>query len=236
MIGTFVLNDNPDFISIISNHLDFVIIDREHGSISFEKTNINLRFINNQCKKFIRVSSCNKIEIQRSLELDPDGILIPQIETENDIKNAIDYTFYNPIGNRGISPYTRPFNFHHKDSEKKKLEINKKLKLCILVEGKKILTNFEVTLKKYKKHIHMVYFGLYDFANSSNLKPDWNNNDLILEIKKIIRICKKYKIKTGTIARNKSEIKKLKKIKIDYIVYQNDTGIIKEAFEDLSQT
>ena len=81
----------------------------------------------------------------------------------------------------------------------------------------------------------MVYFGLYDFANSTGLKPEWNNKVLINKVKKLINICKKNKIKTGTIARTKKEIIKLKDLKIDYIVFQNDTGIISEAFSQLSK-
>lgn len=235
MLGTFILNNNPDIISIISRNLDFVILDREHGSSNLETLNVNLNTIDSKCLKFVRVSSCDRVEIQKCLELDPDGILVPQIENEQELKNAINFSFFKPIGIRGISPYTKAFDFHHDSSDKKKLNINNKLKLCILAEGPNILKDFDKMIPKYKEHIHMVYFGLFDFANSTGLQANWGNKLLLTKIKKLINICKRNKIKIGTIARTKGEIKKLKNLKIDYIVYQNDTGIISEAFNQLSK-
>ena len=43
---------------------------------------------------------------------------------------------------------------------------------------------------------------------------------------------KKQKIKVGSIARNKEEIKLLQKYGFQFIVYQNDTGIINETLSN----
>ena len=37
VIGTFCLNTCPDITSVLSSHLDFLIIDREHGRANLEK-------------------------------------------------------------------------------------------------------------------------------------------------------------------------------------------------------
>jgi 2-keto-3-deoxy-L-rhamnonate aldolase RhmA len=92
MIGTFCLNSCPDITSIISKYLDFIIIDREHGRASLDNALSLLNSANDNCEKFIRVSSCNRIEIQRVLEIKPDGILVPQISSIEDAKKC--YRFY----------------------------------------------------------------------------------------------------------------------------------------------
>ena len=89
LIGTFTLNSCPDVTEIISKNLDYVIIDREHGSHSLKSTNILNKIIKQNCLSLIRVSNLSKIEIQRCLDLNPDGILIPQISSYDEAKFAI---------------------------------------------------------------------------------------------------------------------------------------------------
>ena len=135
MIGTFTLNTCPDTTSVISSHFDFVIIDREHGRANLEPTINLLNSVDVNCIKFVRVSNCDRVEIQKVLELKPDGILIPQISSFDDAKNAIEYSFYPPIGSKGLSPYTRAFQYSHVNVENKKKLHNKNFKLCLLIEG-----------------------------------------------------------------------------------------------------
>ena len=64
----------------------------------------------------------------------PEGILVPQISSFEDAKNAVDYSFYPSIGTKGLSPYTRAFKFSEKLKEKKIFH-NEKFKLSLLSEG-----------------------------------------------------------------------------------------------------
>jgi len=175
----------------------------------------------------------NKIEVQRTLETNPDGILIPQISSYEDAKKAVDYSFYSPIGSRGLSPYTEAFNFYHSNSTEKMKKINSKLFLGLLIEGSEGVNSIEEISKKLKKYISLIYFGLYDFSASQGLKPSWTNPKIIKAAKRVIATCKRQKIKVGSIARNKEEIKLLKKYGFQFIVYQNDTGIVNETLSNI---
>ena len=121
VIGTFCLNTCPDITSVLSSHLDFLIIDREHGKSKSRKTLYLLNSINNDCEKFVRVSACERVEIQKVLELGPEGILVPQISSFEDAKNAVDYSFYPSIGTKGLSPYTRAFKFSPEKLKRKNI-------------------------------------------------------------------------------------------------------------------
>ena len=125
LIGTFLLNTCPNVTEIISKNLDYIIIDREHGPHNFTSTNILNKIIKKNCLSLIRVSHLSKIEIQRCLDLNPDGILIPQISSYEVAKLAISSSFFKPMGDRGLSPYTSAFDYNHNDSDSKKKEINK---------------------------------------------------------------------------------------------------------------
>lgn len=233
MIGTFTLNQCPQTTKIFSEKFDFIIIDREHGLHNFESVKNLINCANSKCLKLVRCSSLNKIEIQRTLETNPDGILIPQISSFRDAEQAIEHSFYPPIGKRGLSPYTEPFNFEHINSDNKMREINRKLFLGLLIEGGKGIEAIDNICSKFNKHISLIYFGLYDFSSSMGLKPSWSNPKIIQAAKKITKTCEKYNIKVGSIAREKKEIKLLKKNGFQFVVYQNDTGIIKNSITNI---
>ena len=233
MIGTFTLNSCVQITKLLSKNFDFLIIDREHGLHSFESVKNLLNSIDKNCLKLVRTSSLNKVEIQRTLETNPDGIMIPQISSFNDAEKAIKFSLYSPKGVRGLSPYTEGFEFHHSNNQKKMDRINKKLFIGLLIEGNEGIRSIDQIVNKLNKKISLIYFGLYDFSASQNLKPSWKNKKIINAAKKIINSCKRKKIKVGSIARNLKEVSLLKKYGFEFIVYQNDTGIISEAIENI---
>jgi len=235
LIGTFALNTCPNITEIISKNLDYVIIDREHGPHSFVNTNILNKIIKKNCMSLIRVSHLDKIEIQRCLDLNPDGILIPQISSFKDAKFAVSSSYFSPKGDRGLSPYTAAFDYNHNESDNKKKKINKKIFIGLMIEGAAGLASLDKICSNFSNEISLIYFGLYDFTSSLNLKPNWQDPRVKKAVKKIIQTCNKKKIKVGSIARNFQEIKFLKKLGINFICYQNDTGIIHETFDRIKK-
>jgi len=232
MKGTFGLNTCPDTTRCITSELDFYIIDREHGRASLSEAAMLLASMHENCQKFIRVSCCQRIEIQRVLELSPDGILIPQISSYEEALAAVDYSFFPPIGSRGLSPYTRGFDFYHSDLADKKIKINQNLKLGLLIEGKSGFDALTSILENLSPHIDLIYFGLFDFASSQNVEPDWDNKELEALLLNVISKANEKDIKVGTIARTKKDLDRLEKIGVTYIVYLNDLGIIRNAVKD----
>lgn len=233
MKGTFGLNTCPDTTRCISSELDFYIIDREHGRASLSEAAMLLASIHDDCQKFIRVSCCQRIEIQRVLELAPEGILIPQISSYDEAVAAVDYTFYPPTGSRGLSPYTRGFSFYHSDVADKKNEINRKLKLGLLIEGKNGFDAVTEIVENLGTHIDLLYFGLFDFASSQNVEPSWDNKQLETLLLALVSKATEKDIMVGTIARTEEDIGRLTAMGVTYIVYLNDLGIIRDAVKSI---
>ena len=232
MIGTFGLNICADTTNCLTQKLDFYIIDREHGRASLTEAGSLLAAIHNECERFVRVSSCDRVEIQRVLELKPDGILVPQIGSLEEACNAVSWSYFPPIGTRGISPYTKGFNFIHHDLENKKQQLNEDLMLGLLIEGQSGFEALDDIIETVGSHIHMLYFGLFDFANSKQVEASWSNDEIFSALQNMVKKAKKAGVAIGTIARSKDEISLLKQAGVTYIVYLNDLGILYEAMLD----
>ena len=235
MLGTFYTIDSVICAELLSSKLDFLIIDREHSTYSLNETRSVINSLHKRCERYIRVHSCNRIEIQRVLELDPQGIFIPQINSESDARKAISYAYYPPEGIRGLSPFTKPFEYDSNNSEKKKLKINEKLKVCLLIEGSNGIKSIEKILDEHSSKIYMIYFGLYDYCSSLRIDPSWENDIVKENLKKIVTICKNNNTKIGTIARTTEEVNFLKNQGIDYIVYKNDVAFFTERIDQIKR-
>ena len=160
---------------------------------------------------------------------------VSPISSFEEAQFAISCSYYSPKGERGLSPYTSAFNYNHDNSDIKKKKINKKIFIGLLIEGLNGLNALEKICSKLHQDISLIYFGLYDFTNSLKLKPTWQSPKVKQAVEKIVKICNKKNIKVGSIARNFDEIKLLKKIGINFICYQNDTGIIYNAFSKIKK-
>ena len=233
MIGTFGLNTCADTTNCLTQGLDFYIIDREHGRASLTESGNLLAAIANDCQGFIRVSGCERVEIQRVLELKPDGILVPQIGSLQEARNAVDWSYFPPFGSRGVSPYTRGFDFIHHDLENKKRRLNDEIKLGLLIEGQSGFDALDDIIETLGPQLHLLYFGLFDFANSKQVEASWSNADISTALEQMVEKASKAGIAIGTIARSKDEISLLAQFGVQYIVYLNDLGIFSEAVSDL---
>ncbi len=91
---------------------DWVLIDMEHGMGGYDALLGQLQAVGStDSAAFVRVDRNDPAEIRRTLDLGPDGIMIPQVSTEDDAKRAVEAMNYPPEGVRGVSPYIRPSNF-----------------------------------------------------------------------------------------------------------------------------
>jgi len=132
-----------------------------------------------------------------------------------------------PLISRFIS-----FTKHHVNYDKK-FKINQQLKLGLLIEGKSGFEALPLILENLSTHIDLIYFGLFDFASSQNIEPDWDSKTLGSLLAEVISEANKNNISVGTIARTKRDIEILNKMGVSYIVYLNDLGILNDAIKEI---
>jgi len=107
-VGTFVNLDSPAVAEAASlAGLDFSILDQEHGPLTAE-TSLHVRRRRKRRWRRHRPRQGNSApEIQRALDIGAAGVQIPQIESGEDARAAVDAARFEPEGQRGLSPYVR---------------------------------------------------------------------------------------------------------------------------------
>lgn len=83
--------------------LDWVVIDAEHGHLDWKDLVEHLRAaVRSDTVILVRVAELNIGLIKRTLDIGADGVVIPWIETAEQLRRAVAYAQYPPQGVRGI--------------------------------------------------------------------------------------------------------------------------------------
>ena len=109
VIGTWITVPSPIVVDIIcSAGIDFVIIDREHGPISFETAQeMIISCESRNVSPLVRIGGIDEPEILKVHDIGAHGIQIPNVVSLEDVKRIIKYSKFPPHGERGFSPFTR---------------------------------------------------------------------------------------------------------------------------------
>lgn len=88
---------------------DMAFIDLEHGPGSYTEAismmqALTLKTSGYGCAPMIRTSSSDIVDIKRSLDIGPEGIMIPNVRNAEEAKSVVEATRYGPAGNRGAAP------------------------------------------------------------------------------------------------------------------------------------
>lgn len=87
---------------------DWALIDLEHGMAT--ETELLAQLVAVQASPaaaVVRVVSAERLRVGRVLDLGADGLMIPRLETPEDVRSTVDWMRYPPQGSRGVAAGTR---------------------------------------------------------------------------------------------------------------------------------
>ena len=137
-IGVFMNCGCPEFLEIAAAAgYDFVIIDNEHGMWGCEGNAHMIRAAESfDIVPIVRVSDINEAEIKRVLDCGAAGVMIPNISSVEQAKEALRLSKFNPDGNRGACPFVRANQYGRGDAAEYYAKSNKDVSVVLLIEGK----------------------------------------------------------------------------------------------------
>jgi 4-hydroxy-2-oxoheptanedioate aldolase len=232
-LGTWNIINSSMVVDIIaSSGIDFLIIDAEHGSISYEAAQSMITICESYgVSPIMRVGEINESLILRALDIGIHGVQLPNITTANDAKQFVNFAKYPPLGVRGFSPYTKAGLYDVTNGRELSQQANKNTLLIANVEGVDGIKNLEEIA--CVDGIDVIFIGLFDMSKSLGVAGDVENPLVIKELDKAIKIIHTYGKKVGSIASNAEMLKILKSKKIDYITYSVDSGMLKESYVNI---
>lgn len=230
VFGTWSMLPSAGVINVIGEAgLDFVILDMEHGPMSFETMEEMIRAAELEgCQPIIRVSDKSESTILRALEIGSQAVMIPHVSTPEEAAAIVKASRYAPLGQRGLSPYTRVHSYSHENLKESLDFANKNTLVGILVEGEEGIKNLERIVNV--EGIDLIYLGIYDISQSVGLPGQLNHKKVIDMQKKCVRIIQGKGIAAGSFARDYEYVKLLYNNGFQFIAYLVDSAMLKLGY------
>jgi 2-keto-3-deoxy-L-rhamnonate aldolase RhmA len=213
---------------------DWVWLCIEHGSASLgsELQNMIRAALAVNAVPVVRVSDNQYYIIMRSLELGAKGVIIPRVQTAEDVKKAVDSTKFPPIGNRGVCGVGRIFRFGL-DKCDCSLENDQTL-VMILIEDKKAVDNIDEILSV--PGVDCAIFGARDLAYSIGIGDQLSagEEEAVAAIseyrRKVIAAGKRHSIPIGALVPDVEAVQRLIDQGINVIATMPDESWILSVF------
>jgi 2-keto-3-deoxy-L-rhamnonate aldolase RhmA len=102
--GLWVTLESPTITEMaVGLGLDWVVIDAEHGHLDYKEILEHLRAtVRSETVALVRIAELNGGVIKRVLDIGADGIVVPWVETAEQLKQAVAWCRYPLDGLRGI--------------------------------------------------------------------------------------------------------------------------------------
>src|SRR5277367_3566141 len=104
VFGLWVTLEAPSITEMaVALGLDWVVIDAEHGHLDWKEIVEHLRAaVRSDTVALVRIAELNAGLIKRALDIGADGIVVPWVESAEQLKQAVRCARYPVEGIRGI--------------------------------------------------------------------------------------------------------------------------------------
>ena len=175
--------------------VDFVGIDIEHSTISQEQA----QSIISACHSagvccLPRIATHNQEVIKRLLDSGADGIIVPTVDTPEQVEKLIEWMKYPPLGKRGYG-IARAQGYGH-DFEEYTSNWNDSSSLIIQIESISAVENIEKLLQFEEVDGAMV--GPYDISGSLGIPGQIDHQKVKDAGKQVVDACQKFGKSCGT--------------------------------------
>lgn len=109
LIGVFSDLASPLAVELAGRAgFDWTVLDLEHGAAT-EADLLGLLYAaaSTAMVPIVRVPSAERLRIGRALDLGAAGIMLPQLQSIDEVRDAVRYLRYPPVGQRGVALRTR---------------------------------------------------------------------------------------------------------------------------------
>ncbi len=102
--GLWITLESPSITEIaVASGMDWVVIDVEHGHLDWADIVNHIRAaVRSQTVVLVRIAELQEGLIKRVLDIGADGVVIPHIETTEELIRAVAFSKYPLAGSRGI--------------------------------------------------------------------------------------------------------------------------------------
>lgn len=196
-LGMTITMNSPTVAEILSHvGLDWVWFEMEHSALDEEAVLGMLRTTNGSAiSTAVRVPWNDKTMIKRVLDLGPDAVIVPLVNSREEAEYAVRAMKYPPWGERGAG-LGRAQSYGINMGEYMKTA-NDEVMTILMIEHIKAVDNIEEILAV--KGVDSVMVGSLDLSGSMGMLGQTDRPEVEAAIQRVLAACKQAKIPAGII-------------------------------------
>ena len=193
-IGTWIQIPHPSIAEIMGQSgYDWVAIDMEHGAISANQLPDLFRALElGNTLPLVRLAQGHTKDCKRALDAGAGGIIVPMVESAEQLKTVRDACCWPPKGNRGVG-FSRA-NLFGKNFDEYSLEAQCPI-IVAMIEHVKAVEELESILEV--DGLDAILIGPYDLSASIGKTAKFEHPDFVALIDQIRHIAENSKIPCG---------------------------------------
>jgi len=180
--------------------LDWVVIDAEHGHLDWKELVDHLRTtVRSETVALVRIAELDRALIKRALDIGADGLVVPWMETDDQLRQAVAFARYPPEGCRGLGA-ERATGWGECLAEHA-AEANDHVLVVPIIESVRAIES--VPRMTRVEGVDVFFFGPADFSATAGFRGQWEGPGVarqLLALKDTIRQAGKHcgVVATGT--------------------------------------
>jgi 4-hydroxy-2-oxoheptanedioate aldolase len=233
VLGTFAELPSPALVEILGHAgFDFVIIDREHGSIDLETAEHMIRAAQaSGISPMVRVAENHPVLVRQPLDMGAAGVQVPQIGSPEAAQQVVRSAMFAPEGERGLQPFVRAAAYGATPTGDLLRQANENSVLAIHIEGEEGARNLEQILQVDR--IDVIFIGPYDLSQSLGIPGQTGHPRVEERIREIAALSRAAGKCVGIYCDNPASVAKWREIGVTYAALSMDARIFGTAAGDL---
>jgi 2-keto-3-deoxy-L-rhamnonate aldolase RhmA len=229
--GTWItLCPHPRVVKILAAAgFDFVIIEMEHTDFSFETVGVLAMLARETgLTPIVRPPGALKPhDLTRPLDAGAQGLLLPAVETAEQLAYAVESTKYHPLGNRPMNlrgPHTDYFN----GSPREIIDhLNAETMTVAMVESRRAIDNLREILEV--PGLDCIMVGPDDLSQDLGVPGEMQAPVLLDAFEEIFRRCQDARVPYGLSAQTPEMAQRWIDKGATWVPYQNDAAMVLNA-------
>jgi phosphoglycerate dehydrogenase-like enzyme/2-keto-3-deoxy-L-rhamnonate aldolase RhmA len=204
--GLWVTLESPSVTEMaVALGLDFVVIDAEHGHLDWKEIVEHLRATaRSETVALVRIAELNVGLIKRALDIGADGIVIPWMETAEQLAQAVSFARYPTEGVRGIgaeraTAWGQALVEHTSTA-------NENVLVVPIIETVRGAANVPAMCQV--PGVDLFWFGPADFSASAGYRGQWEGPGIAEEILRLKDTLRSAGRQCGVVATSDSDVQR----------------------------
>lgn len=186
LIGSVLIFSSTEVAELMSMlGFDYLWIDAEHAPIDFGQAQRMIQAVGGRCPCILRVPEVGEVWIKKALDTGCQGILIPQIRSEEDARQVVAWSLFPPQGRRSVG-VSRAYGYGM-DVDDTLSAANEKLVIVLQIEHVDAVEAIEDILQV--PGFDAVMIGPYDLSASLGVPGDIRHPKVLEAVARVRSHC-----------------------------------------------